>query len=425
MNSAVLKSELKYNKIFAAANESRHRYRVFKGGAGSGKSVNVGQEYVTNMSDPAFKGANLLVVRKVAETNRQSTFAELSKAIYRTFGKYAKNYWVIPEGSNCNLYLKSKITGGEIKFAGCNDTDAIEKLKSITFTNGNLTWIWIEEASEIQAEHFEILDDRLRGILENPNLFYQITLTFNPVKCWIKGRFFDNPDSDAFISESTYRDNKFIDEAYYKRMEKRRERDPAGAAIYADNQWGELEGLIFTNWEVKEFDKSQITDRYYGQDFGFTHANAILDIGFSVEDIYICNEIYEFEKDMADIIQIANQRGFDKRRRMWCDSAEPDRIRMWQKAGYNAQAVKKEPGSVQAQIEWIKGIVSKDKVLKRTIYIHPDCVNTKKEIEQYQRKKDSKTNTFLEEPLDVFDDAMAALRYGIEGKRKNSQWGWG
>lgn len=416
MNELV--ANVKFNRIFEKVNETKKRYRILKGGAGSGKSTNVAQDFAINLSNPAYKGANLLVIRKVSETNRQSTFAELTKAINRIFGKYAKRYWVIPDGSNCNLYLKCKITGNEIKFAGCNDAGAIEKLKSITFANGNLTWIWIEEGSEILADQFEILDDRLRGLLDNPNLYYQITMTFNPVKCWIKGRFFDNPDEDAEISESTYRDNKFIDPAYYKRMESRKERDPAGYKIYGENQWGEIEGLIFTNWEVKEFDKTQIHDRVYGQDFGYIHANAILDVGFSMDDVYICDEIYEFEKDMADIIRIANSKALDRYRRMWCDSAEPDRIKMWQNAGYNALAVKKEPGSVQAQIEWLKGVADKNNVVKRTIFIHPDCVNTIKEIQSYQRKKDQKTNTFLEEPLDIFDDAMAALRYSIEGKRK-------
>ncbi len=34
----------------------------------------------------------------------------------------------------------------------------------------------------------DILDDRLRGILTNPNLYYQMTFTFNPVSAthWIK-----------------------------------------------------------------------------------------------------------------------------------------------------------------------------------------------------------------------------------------------
>ncbi len=39
----------------------------------------------------------------------------------------------------------------------------------------------------------DILDDRLRGILTNPNLYYQMTFTFNPVSAthWIKRKYFD------------------------------------------------------------------------------------------------------------------------------------------------------------------------------------------------------------------------------------------
>ena len=41
-----------FNKIFREANESRHRYRVLMGSAGSGKSVNVAQDYVIKLSNP-------------------------------------------------------------------------------------------------------------------------------------------------------------------------------------------------------------------------------------------------------------------------------------------------------------------------------------------------------------------------------------
>ena len=100
---------------------------------------------------------------------------------------------------------------------------------------------------------------------------------------------------------------------------------------------------------------------------------------------------------------------FNKRLRMWCDSAEPDRIKMWQKAGYRAKGVNKETNSVHAQIDYLK---------QHRIHIHPSCVNTIKEIQQWKWKKDERTNTYLEEPVPFFDDAMAMLRYSIEEERK-------
>jgi phage terminase large subunit len=79
-------------------------------------------------------------------------------------------------------------------FRGVNDARDREKLKSINFPHGKLTWIWVEEATELQESDVDILDDRLRGVLPNPNLYYQITFTFNPVSAshWIKRKYFNN-----------------------------------------------------------------------------------------------------------------------------------------------------------------------------------------------------------------------------------------
>lgn len=144
------------------------------------------------------------------------------------------------------------------------------------------------------------------------------------------------------------------------------------------------------------------------QDFGFNHANCVGEVGFKDGELYLCKELYVFEKDTDEIIKLADGK-FQKSITMYCDSAEPDRIRMWQKAGYRARGVKKEQNSVKAQIDHLK---------QHKIHIHPSCVNTIKEIGQWKWKKDDKTNTYLDEPVNFFDDAMAMLRYSIEEERR-------
>ena len=407
------------NRVFKPVNESKARYVVCKGSAGSGKSTNVAIKLIKRLSDPRQRGRNLMCVRKVEATNRDSTLAELKKAIKLIFGDRAEDVWQYPTSRSSSMYCKCKVTGAEIIFRGCNNQEDIEKIKSVTFETGKLTDIWIEEATEMRETDFDILDDRLRGILP-PGLFYQVHLTFNPVSAthWIKKRFFDFDDPDCLTSHSTYRDNRFIDDGYHRRMEKRKKLDPEGYRVYGLGEWGNLGGSIFKNWTVTDFDVTQFDRHVYGQDFGYNHANAILDVAFKDGDIYICREKYEFEKDMSEIIQEATNEGWSKRTEMWCDSAEPDRIKMWVRAGFNAKAVAKGPGSVKAQIDWLKGTVSKDKFINRHIYIHPSCTNTIKEISQYRWKLDTKSNTYLDEPVDFFDDAMAALRYSIERERK-------
>lgn len=64
----------------------------------------------------------------------------------------------------------------------------------------------------------------------------------------------------------------------------------------------------------------------------------------------------------------------------------------------------------------------KHHVIKRMIYVAPHCVNTIKELQQWKWKKDERTGEYLDEPVPFQDDAMAALRYGVEGWRKAKGW---
>lgn len=402
------------NPCFKEVDRSNKRYIVMCGSAGSGKSVDTAQNYILRLMHD--KGRNLVCIRKSDITNRDSTFAELTGAIYRMFGDKAERYWQI---NMSPLKLTCKANGNQIIFRGMNDDKQREKLKSITFQRGKLTDVWCEEATELTQADVEIIDDRLRGELP-PGQFYQIRMTFNPVNKnhWIKKVFFDIPDDNVLTHHSTYLMNRFIDDAYKARMERRKSVDPEGYQIYGLGEWGEIGGLILHNWETKEVSQNlnDYDDIAIGQDFGFNHANAILLLGIKDDNIYIIDEIYLFEKDTSEIIQEATKHAIPKNRQMWCDSAEPDRIKMWQKGGFNrARGVDKggSSGSVKAQIDWLK---------QRTIYVHPHCVNTIKEMQQWKWKKDERTGEYLDEPVPFQDDAMAALRYGVEGWRKLKKW---
>ena len=408
-----MKISVQANPCFKEVDRSHKRYIVMKGSAGSGKSVDTAQNYILRLMKD--KGRNLVCVRKADVTNRDSTFAELTGAIYRMFGDKAERYWQI---NMSPLKLTCKANGNQIIFRGMNDDKQREKLKSITFQKGKLTDVWCEEATELTQADLEIIDDRLRGTLPDGQ-FYQIRLTFNPVNRnhWIKKVFFDIPDENVLCHHSTYIMNRFIDDAYRKRMERRKLVDPEGYRIYGLGEWGEIGGLILHNWEVKEISQNaaDYDDFANGQDFGFNHADVILPVGIKDDDIYITKELYEYEKDTNELISMALNLGIDRKKQMWCDSAEPDRIKMWQKAGFRATGVDKggSAGSIKAQIDWLK---------QRKIYVHPSCVNTIKELQQWKWKKDEKTGDYLDEPVPFQDDAMAALRYAVEGWRKVKKW---
>ncbi len=397
-----------FNESFRETNGTRARYRILLGSAGSGKSVNAAMDYICKLSDGGFAGANLLVLRKIEASNRDSTFAELLGAIGRIFKEDATKIWRM---THAPLGLHNVMTGARILFRGMSDAMARERVKSIALPEGKLTWIWLEEATEFTQADFETLDDRLRGVLPE-NLFYQITMTFNPVSAshWLKAAFFDRESDDVFTHRSTYLDNAFIDEAFHARMERRKALDPDGYRVYGLGEWGETGGLILTNVKVLEFERE--FDFYaMGTDFGFNHAWCTLLLGYKDGDVYILREAYRTQTETERMCELLLEGGFPKDVTMWCDSAEPDRIKALRRHGFAARAVKKRAGSVLAQIDFLKG---------RTIFVHPECVNAARELFAWRWQKDSRTGEYLDEPDAICsDDAIAALRYGVEGWRKD------
>lgn len=203
---------VKMNPCFKEVDRSTKRYIVMKGSAGSGKSVDTAQNYILRLMKD--KGRNLVCIRKSDITNRDSTYAELTGAIYRMFGDKADQYWNIKQSP---LTLTCRANGNQVIFRGMNDDKQREKLKSITFQRGKLTDVWCEEATELTQADLEIIDDRLRGELP-PGQFYQIRMTFNPVNKnhWIKKTFFDIPDPNVLTHHSTYLMNRFILTNFFK-----------------------------------------------------------------------------------------------------------------------------------------------------------------------------------------------------------------
>ncbi len=211
--------------------ESESRYLVLYGGAGSGKSLFTVQRLLVRLMEQP--GRNLLVARAVAATHRDSTYALFKQVIGR---------WGLSglfKCSNSELRITC-INGSEVIFKGLDDP---EKLKSVTFPSGELTDIWIEEASELSEGQFNQLDLRLRG--QGPSK--QITLTFNPISSvhWLKRRFFDSPDPRARVLKTTYKDNLFLDEDYRRTLEGYRESDPYYYQVYCLGEWGVLGRSVF------------------------------------------------------------------------------------------------------------------------------------------------------------------------------------
>lgn len=379
------------NDIYYPLYKDTSRYLVLYGGAGSGKSVFAAQKILVRILTE--QPHRFLVVRKVARTLRFSVFSLFQDMIAQW------NLTPLFKINKSDMTITC-INGNQIIFAGLDD---VEKLKSIA----GITGIWIEEASELEQKDFQQLDLRLRGPTKH---YKQIILTFNPISAlhWLKKVFFDFKKENATVVKSTYKDNKFIDPEYVKVLEDLKNQDITYYKIYALGEWGVLGNLVFTNYVIEDIptDESRYSSIYYGLDFGYNDPSALIKIGWKDSEIYVLDEIYEKHLTNTELIELCKNK-VDRKHMIIADSAEPDRIQEFKKAGFKILPCTKGKDSVKFGIDWLK---------RRKIHIHPSCVNTIKEIQTYKYREDKDGNV-LDEPVDFNNHAMDALRYATEPLR--------
>lgn len=226
-----------FNKVYLPYLDNEDRYLIFYGGGSSGKSFFIAQRFIYKLVHP--KRCNLLVVRQTGDTNRKSTFPLLKQVI---------NAWNLSKYFKINesdMRIKCKLTGNEIAFAGLDD---VEKIKSITFENGELTDIWVEEATECQEADINQLKVRLRGGKSKK----QMVLSFNPINIqhWIKKHFIDS--KLATVCFSTYKDNKFLTDDDRKALEDLQYTDEYTYRVYCLGEWGILGKTVFDARKIQE-----------------------------------------------------------------------------------------------------------------------------------------------------------------------------
>lgn len=384
----------------------RLRYRVVKGGKASKKSTTTALWYIYHLMK--YRDANLLVVRGVARTHRDSTFAQLKWAIRRL---NVERWWKVTLSPMEMTYLP---TGQKILFRGF---DNVDKLASTTVENGYLCWVWLEEAFEIEREEdFDKLDLSVpRGTIPEP-LFKQTTITFNPWNQghWLKARFFDDPPADALVMTTTFQCNEFLDDTDRGVLERMRQEHPRMYDVVGLGKWGVSQGLVFTRWTVAAFDVKQVTAEKdwqcrhaFGLDYGYTNdPTAFIAIVANTNEkvLYIYDEHYERKMLNEDIAAMIIQKGYQKER-IRADAAEPKSNDDLRKLGIGRlQASKKGRDSV------MHGIA---RLLEYKMIVHPRCLNTIAELSSYCWQVDKAGNS-INVPVDRDNHLMDALRYAME-----------
>nr|DAZ67731.1 MAG TPA: terminase large subunit [Caudoviricetes sp.] len=384
------------------------RYRIVKGGRASKKSTTNAQWIIYKMMQ--YPLANTLVIRRVFNTHKDSTWTQLKWA---TNNLGVSHLWKFSKSPLEATYLP---TGQKILFRGLDDPMSIT---SITVEIGYLCWCWFEEAFQIMDEDsFNKVDMSIRGELP-PGYFKQITLTFNPwsEKHWLKKRFFDVKDEDILALTTNYKCNEFLGEDDRRIFAKMKKNNPRRYNIEGLGDWGIAEGLVYENFEELEFDYKEISKQegvnaYFGLDFGYTNdPTAFICILVNQEQnlLYIFDEHYQKAMSNSDIASMIKYKGYAKET-IIADSSEPKSIDDIKKKG-----IRRIKAALKGKDSILNGIAN---IQDYKIYVHPKCENTLIELNNYVW--DNKDGVVLNKPIDDYNHLMDALRYAMEStKMKN------
>lgn len=252
--------------------------------------------------------------------------------------------------------------------------------------------LFINEANNIPFETYEQLEVRTREF---------IFLDWNPTnEFWFYEHVKERDDCELLIL--TYKDNEALEESIVKSIESRRHRTEWWK-VYGMGLLGEVEGKIYTGWEIiDEVPRFARLERF-GLDFGYSNDPTSIVAIYYYDGGYIVDEIaYQtglVNSRIADIINSQENRGV----LTIADSAEPKSIDEIKIKGVNIIGGEKGKDSVNNGIQLVQD--QKMAITKRSI-------NVIREYRNYLWQVD-KDGHILNVPEHTFSHSMDAIRYAM------------
>lgn len=391
--------------FFAVARDvfqHNHTHYDFSGGRGSLKSSTISVLVPLLLMQSANKNCHALVLRKVANTIRDSVYAQYTWAIGELG---AAKYW---EAKVSPMELIYKPTGQKIMFRGADDP---MKIKSIKVPFGYIAITHFEEKDQFagRAEIRNILQSTMRG-----GQRYWNFESYNPP---ISRDNWANKDSleertDRLCHKSTYLEappewlgQQFLDEAEHLKEtdERAYQHEYLGVPVgTGGNVFENLELREITDEEVQHFDHI-----YQGVDWGwFPDPYAFIRLHYdrARETIYLIDEVCQNKlTNEASANLLLKKRYTDSY--ITCDSAEPKSAADYRALGLPAKEAIKGPGSVDYGMKWLqrrKIVIDR----RRTPNAYKEFVNY-----EYERNKDGE---IISGYPDANNHLIDATRYAVE-----------
>lgn len=366
-----------------------HRYKVYYGGRGSGKSWAVARALIA-MSD--FGMTRILCCREVQNSIKDSSY-QILKDMAERMGM--ANRFTFKDAE-----IVHNGTGSRFIFSGL-----LRNENSIRSKEG-IDICWIEEASSVSQRSWDVLTPTIR----KPGS--ELWLTFNPLTVDDPTNvFIENPPPNAYVRKVNYWDNPFFPEVLREQMEWDKQND-------FEKYLHVWEGYPLTISDAQVFkgrfvvepipdDLWKKADRlFFGADFGFARDPSTLVRCFILDNrLYIDHEAYGVGVEIDELPQLYRSVPGADQWPIKGDSARPETISYLRRHGYNIDGAEKWPDSIEEGINFIKSF---DKVV-----IDPRCKHTADEFRLYSYKTDRLTDEVLPVVLDKNNHTIDALRYSL------------
>lgn len=356
----------------------KKRIKVIQGGQGAGKTY-----------------AILFLLINHASSNQDKEIFIVSAELTKMRITVIKDFINIMK--SLGLYESSRMLGGTmyrfpngsfIKFLGMDKEDIGKGLRSdIVFVN---------EANKIDFETYRELTSRAGKVI----------LDFNPnARFWVHDEVVNRDDAD-FI-KLTYKDNEYLSKEEVGEIERYKEKgyDAEGNIIneYWANKWrvyglgleGKIDGVIFQNWEVGEFD---FTLPYmYGCDWGFKDPFVIIKMAFDEKNkiAYVDEKFYKSGLKPDEVYKVMEANITDHDTPILADNSQPAMIRGVFDLGFNIMGLAKE--------KVINGI---NQLQNYKIVVTPQSLNIIEELHNY---------IWLDKrgeiPIDLYNHTIDCMRY--------------
>ncbi|MGL5915354.1 MAG: PBSX family phage terminase large subunit, partial [Culicoidibacterales bacterium] len=387
-----------------AITEKEYQEYVFSGGRGSTKSTFVSLEIIDRIiSDEEL---NAVVMRQVANTLRDSVYAQLTWAIEKLGLTDKFKFSLSP------LEITYKPTGQKIFFRGADEPT---KLKGIKVSKGYIGILWLEELDQFKGP--ESVRTIEQSVIRGGDDAY-IFKSFNPPKTknnWAN-KYLDVPKANRLVIHSDYTmvPKKWLGKAFVDEAEHLKQVNPSA---YEHEYLGIPNGNggnVFDNVVAEAIPQAVIDQFDYicnGVDWGwYPDPWAFIRVYHDPARnyLYIFEEMRANKKSNKETADMLLER-IDENDLVTCDSAENKSIQDYRSYGLNARPASKGPGSVEYSVKWLQSMTK--------IIIDPErCPHTLMEFLEYEYERDKDGNV-ISGFVDSNNHHIDAVRYAT-----NSIW---